>query len=111
MVEGIARIVEISDESDLARLVEEARDAGGTLVLSLHHTPVAVIRSLSLPVEEGGDGDDGEPFVFRPRPKTEADWAAFEAAAGGWDGVVDVERFLEDNRRSREASIRPPVKW
>jgi hypothetical protein len=34
--------------------------------------------------------------------------AAFERAAGGWEGTLDFEEFLEDLRKSRKAQI-PPI--
>lgn len=43
----------------------------------------------------------------RARARTEADWAAFRAAAGSW-ADVDIEAFLKDIYKSRHSS-RPPV--
>lgn len=61
------------------------------------------------------ENDQGERAVLKPlgrklksRPKTKADLEAFRAAAGSWS-EVDVDKFLEENYKSRAISSRPPV--
>ena len=45
----------------------------------------------------------------RRRPKTEADYEAFLASAGGWKDLVDTEKLKADIYESRRISSRPPV--
>ena len=43
------------------------------------------------------------------RRKTAADYEAFLASAGGWNGLIDTEKLKEDIAESRRISSRPPV--
>lgn len=40
---------------------------------------------------------------------TAEDREAFRSAAGGWRGVVDVDKLVKDIYESRRISTRPPV--
>lgn len=40
---------------------------------------------------------------------TAEDLEAFRSAAGGWRGVVDVDKLVKDIYESRRISTRPPV--
>ncbi len=63
----------------------------------------------------------GELVVLKPAPtrkvreagkrkKTEADRKAFLSSAGGWTGLVDGDKLLENIYESRRISTKPPVK-
>ena len=65
-------------------------------------------------IERKGDGV----AVFRPavsrmptshRAKTAADNAAFLSSAGGWKGLVDAEKLIEDTSESRRLLSRPRI--
>jgi hypothetical protein len=88
------RYLEVANEPELLRLVEEVQSSSEPCMLRRNGEDVAML----LPVK-------------RRRIKaarTDADYAAFRAAAGGWKDV-DVDRFLADNQESRRISTRPPV--
>lgn len=44
----------------------------------------------------------------RRRVKTQEDYEAFLASAGGWEDV-DIDAFLQDNEESRRLNARPPA--
>jgi hypothetical protein len=87
--------IEITTNADLLRVIDE-----------VHRTRKA--RTLS---------HDGEPIVMVVPVKTRAakrrvsaqDYEAFLSSFGSWNGVVDVNKFLADNERSRSIAARPPV--
>jgi hypothetical protein len=91
---GEAR-VEITDDVDLLRVVEEVRRTKRPAILSRDHEPIAVIS----PVRK----------ATRTGPPSEADLAATYSAAGGWKGLVDVAAFKRENRRQKRITGRPPV--
>src|SRR3954453_23945543 len=68
--------VEITDNPDLLRVVEEVRRTKRSCVLSRNHEPIAVIR----PVRKAA----------RAQQPSAADLAATRSAAGAWKGLVDV---------------------
>ena len=43
------------------------------------------------------------------RTKTRADYEAFRAAAGGWEGLVDADKLSTDIYESRSLSTKPPI--
>jgi hypothetical protein len=87
--------VEITDNADLLRVVEEVRRTKRPCVLSRDHEPIAVIS----PVRK----------ATRARQPSEADLAATRSAAGGWKGLVDVVTFKRENRRQKRIAGRPLV--
>lgn len=68
---------------------------------------------ISIVVEKDGE----ELAVLRPartkakrrRKKSAAARKAFLSAAGSWKDIVDTDKFLRDNRASRDISTRPHV--
>ena len=90
--------LDVSDTPDLLRIAEEVRRSGKPRLLRRDGEDLAVIAPVTRPVKR-----------TRKRVKTNADREAFLSSAGGWQGNVDVDRFLEDNYRSRDQSSRPPV--
>jgi hypothetical protein len=89
--------MDISNNPDLLRLVEEVRRSNSPLVLRQDDQEIAVILPLA----------NGKPRRGK-RAKTQADYEAFLAAAGSWKDV-DVEAFKAYIRERRDASSRPPV--
>ena len=87
--------VEITNNTDLLRIIEEVSRTNRPRMLSRGNEPIVVVsparkpRAVRLPSAE--------------------DIAATIASAGGWRGLVDVERFKEDNRRQKLVSTRPAV--
>ena len=90
MAEAVKRISLAEASDHLATLVERVLREGEPVM-----------------IETG----DGELVALTPvsstRARTEADWAAFRAAAGSW-ADVDIDAFLKDIYTSRRSS-RPPV--
>jgi len=89
--------IDVTDVPELRRLAEEVNRTGQARVLRRDGKDLAVVN----PVPPS----DEEPFK---RVKTEADRAAFLAAAGGWKGLFDLDQFLRDMQASRRIR-RPPV--
>jgi hypothetical protein len=87
--------VEITDNPDLLRVVEEVRRTKRPCVLSRDHEPIAVIS----PVRK----------FSSTRQPSEADLVATRSAAGAWKGLVDVAGFKRENRRQKRIAGRPPV--
>ena len=63
--------------------------------------------------------EDGEAVVLEPakatgrrkRKRTAADHEAFLSTAGGWKGLVDTDKLVEDIYLSRSMPPRPPVRF
>jgi hypothetical protein len=91
------KTLDVSDSSELGRLAEEVHHTGEARILRLHDEDLAVVMPITTPVGRR-----------KRRSATDADVEAFHAAAGGWS-AFDVDRFLEDNERSRRRSSRPAV--
>ena len=92
------KAIDISDNPELLRLVEEMNAAEEPLLLRRGDTELALLTPVKRPRARR-----------RKREHTAADRAAFRAAAGSWRDV-DVEQFLADNYASRSIPSRPPVK-
>jgi hypothetical protein len=93
------KAIDISDNPELLRLVEEMNAAEEPLLLRRGDTELALLTPVKRPRARK-----------RTREHTDADRAAFRAAAGGWKGLVDTEAFIRDVYESRRISSRPPVK-
>jgi hypothetical protein len=89
--------IDISTMPEIARLAEEVRSTGASRRLRQGDEDVAILS----------------PASARRRRKAKApsedDLAAFHAAAGSWDGLIDGDTFLANIAESRRSS-RPPVK-
>jgi hypothetical protein len=90
--------IDVEDSPELERLVEELQVSGEPVVLRRDGEPVAVVLS-----------PDWRSDRERGRELSEAERRAFLTTAGGWKGLLDVDRFIEDNYESRRISTRPPV--
>lgn len=96
---GEARPIDISDAPELLRLAEEVRRTNGPRLLRRDGEDLAFVMPLPRSRSK-----------HRPRnAKTEADYEAFRSAAGGWKDLVDTDKLIEDNYKSRRISTRPPV--
>lgn len=101
--EGVSRYddewipIEVGDAPEVERIAAKVRDDDAPLLLERHGEPLAVV----IPVEWA------RRFGLRA-PRTEADYAAFRAAAGSWKGHIDVDTFLEEVYASRGRSVAPP---
>jgi hypothetical protein len=87
--------LDISNTPELVRLAEEVARTGTARLLRRNHESLAVLSPLRAPGPR------------RRRAKTEADLAAFRAAAGAWSDL-DLDRFLEHIDASRRVD-RPPA--
>ncbi|MCX6023268.1 MAG: hypothetical protein NTZ05_16390 [Chloroflexi bacterium] len=92
------RFVELDDSPDLAALAEEVQRTQQPCLLRRHGQDVAVLQ----PAPPSGKR-------LPVREFTEADDEAFLAAGGGWEGLIDTDKFIEDIYESRRRSIKPPV--
>lgn len=92
--------IDVGDSLDLKRLVDEVRASGEPVVLRQNGEDVAVV----LPPGHA----QGVEVETRPRV-SEADRRAFLATAGGWEGLIDVDEFIEDTYASRRLPPRPRV--
>ena len=93
------RPLDISDLPDLRALVDELRRSREPRVLRVDSEDVAILTPVTAASQRRP----------RARTKTAADYDAFHASAGSWDGIVDVEQFKRDNAASRQIATRPSV--
>lgn len=94
------KYIDLESHPDLTSVVDLAVASGASFVIRRAGRDVALVQPL-----EAEDDD-----------RLEAERAArieegFRATAGGWEENVDVDRFLEANRESRENSFRDPMPW
>jgi hypothetical protein len=85
--------IEVTSNTDLLRLIEEVSRTNRPKTLSRGNEPIVVVS----PVRKRRAGKS---------PSAE-DIAATKASAGAWRGLVDVERFKEENRRQKLVATRP----
>ena len=89
--------VDVDGMPEVVRLARVVRESGTPRVLRQRGEDIAVIRPLPPPRR-------------RPRlAKTEADYATFRSTAGGWAGLVDADKLIEQVYADREIGDRPPV--
>src|SRR5436309_12326171 len=89
--------VEISDSSDLLRLVEEVKARKESYLLQHDGEDIAVLIPAPKVLRRRGK-----------RAKSEAHMAVFYASAGGWEDM-DTDKLKQDIYESRCISTRPPV--
>jgi hypothetical protein len=87
-----AKPIDITNSPELLQLAEEVRASKEARVLMRDSEELAVVVPLS-----------ARPKKRRNHRKPAADLAAFRASAGGWKGLVDVDKFLEDVYESRRS--------
>lgn len=92
-----ARSIDVSEVRDFRRLIEEVWTSRDSVVLTRDDEELVVLKPVS-PTDTRR----------RRQPKSRADRDAFESAAGSWH-AFDAERFLEQNRESRDLSYRRSV--
>lgn len=88
--------LDITNTPELVRLAEEVARTGTARLLRRDRKDLAVLSPVPTPIARR-----------RGRAKSEADLAAFRAAAGAWSDL-DLERFLADIDASRRV-VRPPA--
>jgi hypothetical protein len=87
--------IDISDNPELLRIVEEVRSSNEPRVLRRNREDLVIVS----PAKRARRSR---------RTKTPADYAAFRAAAGSWKDV-DTDKLIADIYESRRLSSRPPV--
>lgn len=97
------RTIEIDDDPTLLHFFADVRESGEALIVIHEGKEVGVVMSPDQFAREG----------LRPagREKTDADLQAFLNAAGGWKGLVDTDKLVEDVYESRRISSRPSVEF
>jgi hypothetical protein len=99
--EAVARAiatVDVDENPELARLADELAASGEPIVLRRGGEDVAVLLPANQAIRDAPS-----------RPLSDAEREAFLATAGGWQGLIDVDAFLDANRESRRLSCRPRV--
>ena len=89
--------IDISGVPDLLRIAEEVRTTRKPHMLRRDSEDMAVLIPVT-PTRHKAK-----------RPKTRADYDAFRAAAGGWEGLVDTDKLIADIYESRRLSTKPPI--
>ncbi|MAG35013.1 MAG: hypothetical protein CL878_02005 [Dehalococcoidia bacterium] len=98
MAKELQRVSLEEFSKDVLAIIERIDAEGESVVVERRGKDVAVVNAA--PTKNAA----------RPRrQKTEADYAAFLAAAGGWKDV-DTEQLKSDIAESRRLSSRPSVK-
>lgn len=92
------KYIDLEKFPEIVAAARESRESGEPIDLRIEGKTVAVLS----PEVEWKPGD--------PRKMTPEDLADFMSTAGAWSGLIDAEKFLEDNRRSRNIRTRPEVK-
>ena len=88
--------IDITDAPDLLQLAEEVRRSGKPRLLRRDDEDVAVLSPVTTPAKRR---------ARKAKTYTKADDEAFLSSAGGWQGNVDVDKFLKDNEESRRLSV------
>ncbi len=91
--------IDISNMPDVLRLAEAVHESNSPRILRRDDEEIAIIMPLA----------NGRPRRGK-RAKTQADYAAFLAAAGSWKGLVDTEKLKRDIAESRAIPSRLPPK-
>jgi hypothetical protein len=86
--------VDVTNTPDLPRLAEEVRRSGQLRLLRRDNEDLAVLFPVGKPTKRRSK-----------RAKTDVDREAFLSPAGGWQGNMDVDKFLRDNEESRRLSV------
>ena len=89
-----AKSIDVSDAPEILSLAEDVRRAGEPRVSRRGDEDLAMV----IPIRS----------VKKRRQKTEADYAAFRGAAGGW-ADVDTDKLIDDIYEDRRRSTRAPV--
>jgi len=90
-----AKSIDVTSSAELRRLAEQVKQTRAPVELTRDDEVLAVVRPA--------------PASRSRRAPTQADDEAFRSAAGAWQGIVEVEKFKEENRRQKLVSTRPPV--
>jgi hypothetical protein len=88
--------VDVTDAPEVLRLAEEVRRSKVPRILRRNGEEIAVLTPVPATRTRWS------------KAKTEADEEAFLASAGGWRGVIDVVKFIEDLDESRRHFGRIP---
>lgn len=97
MVKAVNQI-DVTEWPDLLGIAEQVNETGEACALQRNGEVIAVV------VPPGAAG-----AALGARAKTKEDWDAFARSFGGWKGLVDTDKLIEDIYESRRRSPRPPV--
>jgi hypothetical protein len=91
MMAAERRVIDVDESPDLIRLVDDIEACNGTTVLRRNGEERAVVTPMAAPVRR------------RQRP-TDPDKLrqALKATAGGWQGLVDTDKLIEDIYAARD---------
>ena len=90
--------IDISNNPDLVRLVEEMKNAKQPRILEENKKPVAML----MPMETAGKQRE-------KKARSQIHYKAFLAAAGSLKGFIDAERLKKDIYESRKLLTRPAI--
>jgi hypothetical protein len=91
-------MIDISNNPDLVRLVEEVKNTKKPRILKQDSEPVAML----MPMEPAGKQRD-------KKARSQTHYKAFLAAAGSLKGFIDAERLKKDIYESRKLLTRPAI--
>jgi len=92
------RSIDISGVPDLVKIAEEVRMTGKPRILRRNGEEMAMVIPISLTRRHKATQN-----------RTKSDYDAFLSAAGGWKGLVDADKLIEDIYESRALSTKPPL--
>jgi hypothetical protein len=90
--------IDISDVPDLLRIAEEVQMTRTPRILRRDSEDVAVLMPVA-PTRKNKT----------KHAKTKASYEAFRMAAGGWKGLVDTDKLIDDIYESRRISTKPAI--
>lgn len=91
-------VIDVDNRPALRWLVDELKASRTPVILRFAGEEVAVVSPPEI-------GDDRDPS----RAITDDERDAFRRTAGGWEGSIDIDAFLEDTYTSRRLPPRPRV--
>ncbi|HEY7030070.1 MAG TPA: hypothetical protein VH482_02020 [Thermomicrobiales bacterium] len=89
------KMIDVDDSPELIRLLDQVGESKETTWLRRNGQPIAVIKPVS-------------PRARRPRRRMDPDEArrVLRETAGGWKGLVDTDKLIEDIYADRELPSR-----
>jgi hypothetical protein len=91
------KFIDVDKIPELSRIVDEIRESRSEAVLLRNGRASALVTPLDFP------GTPEREFAIDPEKQLEA----LRASAGGWRGLVDGDKLIEDIYAARELPSRP----
>jgi hypothetical protein len=91
MMSAERRVIDVDESPDLIRLVDDIESCNGTTVLRRNGKERAVVTPMATPARR-------RQRRINPDKLREA----LQATAGGWQGLVDTDKLIEDIYAARD---------